>query len=93
MRREMVPLSVSLRLNAVMRDADVWRVMQRLVDDTVTFREAEQCSKLVFRRVCGKIKLQPDALKPHRGIFGNPECASKIQITFRSNSSLTNLDA
>ena len=33
---------MSLRLNLVMRDADDWRVMQRLVDDTVTFMDGPE---------------------------------------------------
>ena len=61
-----------------MRDADVRTLTQRLVHDTVTFSEADKSDNLVFGGVCRKIKVQPDALKPNRCVFGYPERAAKI---------------
>lgn len=76
-RRELVSHTVSYSPRA-MRDADVRTLTQRLVHDTVTFSEADKSGNLVFGRVCRKIKVQPDALKPNRCVFGYPERAAKI---------------
>ena len=75
--REMVQDTFSYFPRA-MRDADVRALTQCLVHHTVTLSEADKSGNLVFGRVCRKIKVQPDALKPHRCVFGYPEGAANI---------------
>ena len=74
------------------RDADVRRLTKRLIYDTVAFSEADKSGNLILRRACHKIKVQSDALKSYRCVFGYRERASKIYITFRANHSFSDLN-
>jgi len=73
-------------------DTHFRRLAERLIDDAVSLGEAEQGGELFFRRICRELEEKPDALNPDGGVFRDAERASEIQVAFRTDRTVTNLN-
>ena len=76
-----------------MRDLDLRAPAKRLQDNAVSFRQTNESTQLLLRSVRIQIELKPDSLKSDRHFFGDTEGSSEIQIAFRVNRAIANLDA
>jgi len=76
-----------------MQNADVGWTAERLINDTISFRQTEQCSELFLGRVSLQIEVQSNLLEPDRDVLGNTERAAKIKIALRLNRRAAQLDA
>ena len=68
-----------------MRNIDLGRMIKRLVNDAIPFRQAKQGSELLFAGVSIQIELQTNLLESDRDIFGHSQSAAKIEIAFSAN--------
>ena len=68
-----------------MHNVDFGRVIKRLVNDAITFRETEQRGQLFFVGVCVQIKAQSNSLKTNGDIFGHSQGAAKVEVALSSN--------
>ena len=71
-----------------MQNADVGRVTQGLVNNTIAFGQANQCRDLIFAGVSIQIEVQSNLPKANGHIFGNAESPAKIQIALCSDRSV-----
>jgi len=71
------------------RNVDLRRSSERLINDTIAFGESKQGGQLFFVGAGVQIKAQPDLLKTNWNFFGDGESSAKIQIAFGPNSRVT----
>src|SRR5207244_12845074 len=62
----------------VMGDHDFRGLAQRLIDNAIPLRQANECTQLVLGGVCVEVQMQPDTLKSDRRVLGHAQRATKI---------------
>ncbi len=72
-----------------MRNRDVRRPIQCLINDAITFGQSNQVGALLFAGVGVQIEMQSNFLEANGHIFGNAERSAKIEIAFGANCRVT----
>src|SRR5579884_2063815 len=78
----------SLTRSHAMGNSDFGRFTECLVNNAVAFREAQQRGDLLFASVGVELERQPDLPETDRRVFGNAECAAKIEIALGADDSV-----
>jgi len=68
-----------------MRDVDLRRMGERLINNAIALGELKKRRYLLFGRICIQIEAQSDFLKADRDFLGNGERSAKIKVAFGAN--------
>jgi len=64
----------------MMRNIDLGRLTQCLINNAITLRQTQQCGELFFVRISIQIEMQSNVFEPNWYLFGDAERTAKIEI-------------
>src|SRR5438876_10472848 len=67
----------------VMGDRDFRGLAQRLIDNAIPLRQANERTQLALGATRVEVQVQPDTLKSDRRVLGHAQRATKIEIALR----------